>query len=215
MTDNETRALLACGIASSLLYAVMNAFIPLLWSEYSVTAQTVSELSAVGAPTRPVWVITGVLYTMLYAGFGWAVWKHAAGNSRLRTTGVIIIAQGILGAFWPPMQQRGNEFALTDAMHIAFAIVTLALMLTTIVFGAMSLGPAFKRYSIATVAVFLVFGVLTGIESPGIAGNFPTPLIGVWERINIAAFMLWVVVFAVALMRDNREGIAVLNPREA
>ena len=215
MTDNETRALLVCGIASSLLYAVMNAFIPLLWSEYSVAAQTISELSAVGAPTRPVWVITAVLYTLLYAGFGWGVWKYAAGNSRLRTTGVIIIAQGILGAFWPPMQQRGNEFALTDAMHIAFAIVTLALMLTTIVFGAMSLGPAFKRYSIATVAVFLVFGVLTGIESPGIAGNFPTPLIGVWERINIAAFMLWVVVFAVALMRDNREGIAVLNPQEA
>src|SRR5687768_5269061 len=215
MTGNETRALLVCGIASSLLYAAMNAFIPLLWSEYSVTTQTISELSAVGAPTRPVWVITGLLYSLLYAGFGWGVWKHAAGNRRLRATGVMIIAQGILGVFWPPMQQRGNEFALTDAMHIAFAIVTLVLMLMTIVYGAMSLSPAFKRYSIATVVVFLVFGVLTGIESPGIAGNLPTPHIGVWERINIAAFMLWVLVSAVALLRDNRAGIAVLDPQEA
>ena len=215
VTRSQTRALLVCGVASSLVYAAMNAFIPLLWPEYSVTTQTISELSAVGAPTRPVWVITGVLYTLLYAGFGLGVLQYAADNNRLRAAGVIIIAQGILGVYWPPMQQRGNEFALTDAMHIAWAIVTLVLMLVTIGFGAMSLGAAFKRYSIATVAVFLVFGVLTGIESPGIAGNFPTPLIGVWERINIAAFMLWVAVFAVALMRDNREGIAALNPQEA
>ena len=215
MTRSQTRALLVCGVASSLVYAAMNAFIPLLWPEYSVTAQTISELSAVGAPTRPVWVITGVLYTLLYAGFGWGVWQHAADNSRLRAAGVIIIAQGILGIYWPPMQQRGNEFALTDAMHIAWAIVTLVLMLVTIGFGAMSLGPAFKRYSIATVGVFLVFGVLTGMESPGIAGNLPTPQIGVWERINVGAFMLWVFVFALALLRESRAGIAVLFSQRA
>src|SRR5688500_15943702 len=95
MTGNETRALLVCGIASSLLYAAMNAFIPLLWSEYSVTTQTISELSAVGAPTRPVWVITGLLYSLLYAGFGWCVWMHADGKRRLRATGGQIIATGL------------------------------------------------------------------------------------------------------------------------
>jgi hypothetical protein len=49
--------------------------------------------------------------------------------------------------------------------------------------------------------VLFVFGVLTFLDAPGIAKNQPTPLIGVWERINIGVFLLWVVVAAVALLR--------------
>ena len=33
----------------------------------------------------------------------------------------------------------------------------------------------------------------------------PTPLIGIWERINIFIFMLWVIVFATCLLK--KEGI--------
>jgi hypothetical protein len=33
--------------------------------------------------------------------------------------------------------------------------------------------------------------------------NEPTPWIGVWERINIGVYMLWVVVLAIALLRDQ------------
>jgi hypothetical protein len=51
--------------------------------------------------------------------------------------------------------------------------------------------------------VFLVFGSLIGVEAPGIQANLPTPGIGVWERINIGAFQLWIVVFAIALLRKE------------
>jgi hypothetical protein len=44
---------------------------------------------------------------------------------------------------------------------------------------------------------------LTFIEAPGIAANLPTPWIGVWERINLGVFLLWVVVLAVALLRGT------------
>ena len=50
-----TGLLLVCGIISSLLYAGMLAVIPRLWESYSSAAQTVSELSAIDAPTRPLW----------------------------------------------------------------------------------------------------------------------------------------------------------------
>jgi hypothetical protein len=42
---------------------------------------------------------------------------------------------------------------------------------------------------------------LTGMDGPRIAANLPTPWVGVWERICIGVFMLWVVVLAVALLR--------------
>ena len=71
-------------------------------------------------------------------------------------------------------------------------------------FGAAALGKPFRLYTIATFIVFLTFGVLIGIEAPGIPKNLPTPRIGIWERFNIGAYMLWVIVFAIALLHRQK-----------
>jgi hypothetical protein len=49
-----------------------------------------------------------------------------------------------------------------------------------------------------------VFGVLTFLEAPNVDKNLPTPFIGLWERINIAAFMVWVLVFASILLKAEK-----------
>src|SRR5678816_2594405 len=89
----------------------------------------------------------------------------------------------------------------SDTMHIALAVVTQLIYLLALGFAAASLGKRFRIYSIATFIVLLVFGVLTFLDSPGISTNQPTPLIGVWERINIGVFLLWIVVLATVLLR--------------
>ena len=201
------RLLLGCGILSSLLYVAMNVVIAARWPGYSPVTQTVSELSAIGAPTRSLWVPLGYIYTVLVGAFGWGVWKAAGGSRALRVLGALIVVYGSLGLFWPPMHLRealaaGGQ-STTDTLHISFAMVTVALMLLAIGFGAAAAGRSFRVYSIATLVVLLVFGLLTGREAPGIESNQPTPLIGVWERINIGAFLLWVVVLATTLMRGT------------
>jgi hypothetical protein len=35
--------------------------------------------------------------------------------------------------------------------------------------------------------------------------NLPTPGVGVWERISIAAFMAWIVVLAITLLRGSAQ----------
>jgi hypothetical protein len=45
---------LMCGIVSSLLYVGMIVLVPMQGDGYSSASQTVSELSAIGAPTRPL-----------------------------------------------------------------------------------------------------------------------------------------------------------------
>jgi hypothetical protein len=77
----------------------------------------------------------------------------------------------------------------------------LLLMLLVIGSGAAAFGRRFRLYSCATVAVFVVFGALTMPDAARIAANLPTPWVGVWERINIGASLLWLVVFAAALLR--------------
>jgi len=199
------KSLLICGILSSLLYVAMNVFVPLQWEGYSSASQTVSELSAIGAPTRPLWVWLGTVYSLLVAAFGWGVWKSAGRNRPLRVVGGLMIVDGILSLYWPPMHLRGAEFTLTDTMHIVWAMVTVLLMMLAIGFGAAAFDKRFRAYSIATMVILVVFGALTGMDGPRIAANLPTPWVGVWERISIVAFLLWVVVLAFALLRAQLE----------
>jgi hypothetical protein len=170
----------------------------------------VSELSAIGAPTRALWIRLGFVYTLLVIAFAWGVWRSGGRNRPLRIAGGLMISYGVVSLAWPlaPMHLRGAEFTLTDSLHITLAMVTVLLMLLAIGFGARALGHRFRRYSVVTMAVLLAFGVLTAIESPRIAANLPTPWIGVWERINIAAFLLWIVVLAIALWGQPPEPVA-------
>jgi hypothetical protein len=193
--------LLVCGVLSSLLYAAMLVVVPMQWAEYSSVSQTVSELSALGAPTRSFWVWLGSVYTLLVALFGCGVLASAGRSRPLRVVGGAMTAYGVMGLFWPPMHLRGTEQTLTDTLHIVFAMVTVVLMMLAIGFGAVAFGKRFRLYSIASMVVLVVFGALTGMDGPRIAANLPTPWVGIWERINIGVFLLWVVVLAIALLR--------------
>ena len=195
------KSLLVCGILASLLYAAMLVFVPMRWEGYSSASQAISELSAIGAPTRPLWFTLGIVYTLLVAAFGWGVWLSASGSRALRVVGGVLIASGILGLGWPPMHLRGAGFTLTDILHIVWTMVTLLGMLLAIGFGAVAFGKRFRLYSVSTIVVWLIFGALTGLDGPKIAANLPTPWVGLWERINAGAYLLWLVVFSVALLR--------------
>ena len=199
------RLLLLCGIASSALYALVNLVAPAMYPGYDVASRAVSELSAIGAPTRPLMVATGLPYNLLVLAFAWGVWRSAEEDRPLRAVGALLAAFAILGFAAPftAMQQRGEAFALTDALHIACTALTVLLMLLAIGFGAAAMGPRFRTYSIATLLVHLVFGAWAAAEGPRLARGLPTPWIGVTERINIGVFLLWVLVLAVVLMRPH------------
>lgn len=197
------------GVVSSLLYVAMNLIVPMGWPGYSPASQTISELSAVGAPTRPLWVVMGIAYTLLVTGFGWGVRLAAGDDRRLRIAGVLIAVYGASGIVWvfAPMHLRpvlaagGGTFS--DTAHLALGGVTEVLYLLALGFAAAALGKAFRVYSIATFAALLIFGVLMVREAPGVSANAPTPLLGVWERINIGVFLAWIVVLAFALLRHR------------
>jgi hypothetical protein len=205
------KVLLSCGILSSLLYVAMNVFVAMQWEGYSLASQEVSELSAIGSPTRPLWVSLGIVYTLLVIAFGCGIWESARGNRSLRVVGGSMVAYGVIGPFWlllAPIHLRevlaigGGTFS--DTMHIVFTIVTVFLMLLAIGFGAAAFGKRFRLYSIATMVLLLAFGALTSMQAPQLQANLPTPWMGVWERINIGVFLLWVVVLAIILLRGEK-----------
>ena len=203
-----TTYLLGAGIASAVLYGSMLVFVPQAWEGYSSAAQTVSELSAIDAPSRSLWVSLGIIWTLLYLAFGCGVWSAAGPSRALRVVGGAIIVAALFSVFWPPMHQRevlaAGGGTLTDTLHIVWTIVHGVLTLLVIGFGAAALGRRFRIYSIATMVVLIVAGALTSRDAPGVDANLPTPWIGVWERVNIGVWLLWVAVLAVMLLRRDR-----------
>ena len=202
------RLLLTCGMLSSLWYVAINIIVPMQDPGYNVASQTVSELSAIGSPTRYLWNLLSPFYSLLIIPFGWGVWLSSGQNRKLQIVGVLMLIYGFSGFFWPPMHLRtalaAGEGSLTDTAHIIFAMVTIALMLLMIGFGAAALGKKFRLFSIICIINFIVFGILTWLDSPGISANLPTPRLGIWQRINIGVFLLWVAVFAMRLL--SKEG---------
>jgi hypothetical protein len=206
-SESRRKALLVCGIASSLLYAVM--IWAIRYEGYSLVSQVPSELTAIGAPTERLWAWLGPIYTVLIAAFGWGIWRSAWRNRAVRIVGGLILAYASLGILWPfaAMHQRevlaAGGGTLSDTMHVVLGGLTVFLMFLAIGFGAAAFGKRFRLYSIASIVVLLAFGVLTFLEAPRLQANLPTPWIGLWERINISVFLLWVVVLATMLWRTG------------
>ena len=201
------KILLVCGILSSALYVATTIFVAMQWEGYSSASQTISELSAIGAPTRSLWVLPGAVYTALVTAFGLGVWKSAGRNRALRMVGALVVVYGALGLLWPfaPMHSRdvlaAGGSTLSDTLHIVLASVTVLLMLLAIGFSAAAFGKGYRIYSISSLVILVTFGALTFLDAPRVEANLPTPWLGVWQRINLGVFLLWVVVLSIALLR--------------
>src|SRR6185503_13525730 len=128
----------------------INIFVPMLYEGYSTVTLTVSELSAIGAPTRILWVLLVMPYPLLFSAFGWGILQSAKGIRSLRILGRLIVFYSVINLFWPPMHQREviatGGGTLTDTLHIVWAFIHLVLMLLMIGFGAAALGKDFKVF---------------------------------------------------------------------
>lgn len=190
-----------------LWYVFMNIVVPTQYPGYDSASQTVSELSAIDAPTRQFWFVLAIFYSLLFMAFGSGLWLSSKENRKLKYVAVIIIFDAVIGFFWPPMHRReiiaAGGGTTTDILHLAWSFVHLVLMLLMIGFGAAIFGKTFRVFSLVIVLIFIIFGILTARDSSGIENNLPTPYLGIWERINIGAYMLWVIIFSI-LMKKHK-----------
>ncbi len=203
------KALLVCGIVSSLLYVAATILGAMQWPGYSSVDQSVSELIGINAHSAPVVVPLFLIYSILIFAFGLGVWRSAGQKRTLRVVAVLVAGKEVLGivaTLFAPMHLRGMAGTLTDTMHaVLTGVGVLLCMFPAMGFGAASFGKRFRLYSIVTMLIFLVFGALGGMEASRMAANLPTPWLGVWERINIFGYMLWIVVLAINLLYTQPE----------
>ena len=207
------RLSLIAGIASSAVYIGADFLAAISYPDYhSFTSRAISELSAIGSPTRALIQPVYVLHAVFVLAFGLGVRSAGRENPALRITGGLLIALGALDLLAPlaSMNVRGSEWAPADTIHIVATNFTIALIALAMWSAASAFGREFRRYSIASVAMFLLFGVLTFVD----AARDPTPWLGITERICIGSYLLWQVVLAAALLRE-RDAPAPIRQRMA
>jgi hypothetical protein len=204
------RILLGCGVAFAVLWIGMDVVASILYDGYSYRDQTVSELSAIGAPTRPFWFALGTVWSMLVIAFAVGVWQSAGPMHALRIVAGLLITYAVITLAVGPfssMHQRevlaAGGATLSDTLHLIVTGIGVFTFLLEIDFAATAFGTWFRLYSIATIVAMLVFGAITSFYAPQVQANEPTPWVGVYERINAYGYMLWIVVLAVVLRRKH------------
>ena len=145
-----TNNLLICGVFASLLYAAMNIVFAMQYRGYSSASQTVSELSAIDAPSRRLWVLLAMVYSVAGIAFGLGLWQPGTLNKRLRAVGTLIVVNAIIGLFWPPMHQRevlaAGGGTITDSLRIIFSVVAVLLMTFAMGFSAAAFRNWFRTF---------------------------------------------------------------------
>ena len=201
------KLLLICGILSSPLYVAMDVIASRRYEGYSFTGQNYSELLATGAPTRSLMLLASIAYNLLVAAFAAGVWRSAGPKHVARITGAMMAGYAFLSMVTPSffqMDMRGAEMTSRGSLHGPMTLVMSVFILLSMGFGAFLLGKRFGFYSFATIVIVLVFGVLTGLQAPQLEAGQSTPWMGLTERVNIYATMLWFAVLAITLLRAEK-----------
>jgi len=195
------------GIASVVLYITATIIGAYAWPEYNSFSQSVSELIAVNAPSASIVIPLFLIYSLLVFTFGTVIFLLAKENKALKLVAIFIIAKEIMGliaTLFAPMHLRGTLTTATDTWHIILtAIGVLLCMFPAIIMSAKAFGGWFRIFSIVIILIFLLFGTLAGMDGAKIAENQPTPYAGVWERINIFSYFLWVIALTFKVLQIN------------
>ncbi len=203
------KALLACGIVSSLVYLTADVAGSLSLSGYVWTHQAVSELLAIEATTRPMMLALMSVYNVLVIALAAGVWLAAGDRRALKASALALVVYAVVGEVtqaFSPMHQRGFSAAVTatDVGHMVLTALEVLSIVAMIALASGARGRGFRAYSVVSILVIIAAGVTTGtmVQHMTVAAS-STPWAGLMERVNIYGTMLWVAALAVALLRTR------------
>lgn len=200
------RLLVFAGVVMFALYIFMDVVASLAYDGYSYKDQTISELSAIGAPTRTFWLVASVFHGLFSFAFAFGVLATAGSRRKVWVVGWLLLIFAASGFLWwfAPMHQRevlaADGGTWQDTMHLVTGGISSLLFFSMIGVGAFAFGRRFRWYSFATIGLMLVFGMLMNMDVEKVGNEEATPWLGIWERVAIEGAMLWEAVFAAVLL---------------
>ncbi len=195
------KILLTCGILAPLLSLGTDWLAGRLLKGYSFAAQSMSELSAAGAPTRPLVVSLTFAASALMIAFGAGIWRAAGQAALPRVVSVLVIgnAVGTLFAtlFFP---NRFGERPVFASPGVIIMFLSVLCSVLAMVFGAAAFRGWFRVLSIGIPAAYILLAVVRFATAAPSSGGTAVTMIGSPERTMAYSFRLWMVALAVYLL---------------
>jgi hypothetical membrane protein len=181
-----------------------------LYPDYSQMSQAMSELGAVGAPTRYLSpVINNYPLGLLFIMFGIAVFRAFPESFLSKLSGVLIAVHGVgsVLAGYFPCDQGCNPVAPSETQILHFSsgmVMFVSLMIANLLW--VYLGKTLF-HSRQFVAYSLCLAIVAVGVLPSMAQAMQTETgVGIYQRINYGAHVLWLAGLAyVLLQRANRQ----------
>ena len=200
------KTLIYCGIVAPVLYVITAIVGAAIRNDYSHIVNAVSELISNGAPNKAILDIVFNIYNvflLLFAIGAYIVLKNGPRLGRI-SMGILIGIQ-VLSFSWGffPMDPMGAEATFAGTLHnVLGGIVALATIIMPLLMG---LGlrqvdgfQGYSKYSFITSAIIFVSG-LTGVILAGQGVH----LFGLFERITIGTYELWIFITALHLIKTE------------
>jgi hypothetical protein len=198
------RLLSLCGVFSAVLFISTTILGGALRPGFSHISETISELFSPGSPNKLLLDTLHTVSAILGTLFGYGVLLFVRGSGRSETIGIVgavlVIATGLVNiatATVFPQDAFASPATFPGQMHMILAgVLALLSMSATLLLGIWlqrtGMFPGFGTYSLITFAIVLLTGGFA-------VANVGTSIMGLTERITIAAGMQWTITLSLKM----------------
>lgn len=193
--------LMTSGLLAPLLYFGTDRLVGILITGYSFSAQSMSDVSAIGSPRRGLAVLLTVVACVLMTTFGVSLWLVSGQSLLLRIVSLFIIGNAIFGLiatlFFPTHYGVRPNFVSAGVL-IMFSSVLCSIL--AIVVGAVAIEGWFRIFSIAIPTAYILLASLRFVTAKSSSTGEASSLIGTQERTMSYSYLLWVFVLSIYLI---------------
>lgn len=198
---SPVRPPLACGLAAPVLFLATDLLAIARSAGYSPMRQSISELTAVGAPTRALVTVLHVTRDALLVAFGGAVTSTAGDSRVLAATGRLVAANAALDAFATaavPRDYASPTWAPRNTANTMVMAAGVGCFVAAMGAGAVALRGPFRAFS---AGIPLSYGLLTALSLLLRPRDELPSSTGTQERTMAYSYQVWVAVLASLLLR--------------
>lgn len=193
--DHRTRLAASLLFAGGTLFLIMNTVAEAMYPNYSVGANALSDLGALGAPTRFLWdgqlFATGVLALAgIWILFFKSSWTQKVGVKNKNLVSVIYLLPAVASILVSLFPEN-----YIPVVHSLSALITFVMGGVSALYAYRFTSAPYRYFSVALGAISLVSLALL---ATGARFGF-----GLGERLVVYPFVLWVITFGSYLMAKS------------
>jgi hypothetical membrane protein len=196
------------GIVGPLVYLLAVIIGGAIRNDYSALYNAISELTMANAPNKLLLDVLFGIYNIFLLIFGLgAYFDTSINNKKFKVSALMLVIIGFLGLSVLIFTQdpRGAPATLHGTLHILLSGITAALTIISIFIAGVSFRKysnlkGFSWYSYITAILIFISG---GLGAASLANNGLYG--GLFERITIFLFMIWVIILSYIILNDKIE----------